>query len=178
MTPSISGTASEPALWAAHDRPARVRGVVLLGPIVRDLKPTWFQKLALRIGFAGPWRVWFWTTYWNSLFPACKPVDHGLVKAALVQNLREPGRMAALLAMVSLSKADTAAMISASRMPALIVMGSRDPDFPDAVAEARCLAAQLDAHSLIVDGAGHYPHTEMPERVVPELLSFIAQAHG
>ena len=166
------------ALWAAHDRPARVSGVVLLGPIVRDLEPSRFQKLALRIGFAGPWRVWFWTTYWNSLFPTRKLVDHGLVKAALTQNLREPGRMAALLAMAGLSKADTAAMIPASRVPALVVMGSRDPDFPDAVAEARWLAAQLRAHILIVDGAGHYPHAEMPERVVPELLSFIAQVHG
>lgn len=166
------------ALWAAHDRPACVGGVVLLGPIVRDLQSTWFQRLVLRIGFAGPWRVWFWTTYWNSLFPTRKPVDHGLIKAALTQNLREPGRMAALLAMVSLSKADTAAILSASRVPALVVMGSRDPDFPDAVAEAQWLATQLRAHTLIVDGAGHYPHAEMPERVVPELLAFIAQAHG
>ena len=99
-------------------------------------------------------------------------------RPALTQNLREPGRMAALLAMLGLSKADTAAMIPASRVPALVVMGSRDPDFPDAGAEARWLATQLGAHSLIVDGAGHYPHAEMPERVVPELLSFIAQVHG
>jgi len=176
----ILGTsfAAGSALWAAHDEPARVRGLVLLGPIVRDLEPSSFQKLALRVGFAGPWRVWFWTTYWNSLFPSRKPVDHGMVKAALTHNLREPGRMTALLAMIGLSKADTAAMASASRVPALIVMGSRDPDFPDAVAEARRLAAELRAQSLIVDGAGHYPHAEMPERVVPELLAFIAQVHG
>ena len=166
------------ALWAAHDRPSCVNGVVLLGPIVRDLQPSRFQKLALKIGFAGPWRIWFWTTYWNSLFPTRKPMDHGLVKAALTQNLREPGRMAALLAMVGLSKADTAAMIPASVVPALVVMGSRDPDFPDAAAEARRLADQLRAHSLVIDGAGHYPHAEMPERVVPELLSFIAKLHG
>ena len=166
------------ALWAAHDRPARVGGVVLLGPIVHDLEPSWFQKLALRIGFAGPWRVRFWITYWNSLFPTCRPADHGPVRAALTQNLREPGRMAALVAMVGLSKADTAAMMTDSRVPALVVMGSRDPDFPDAVAEARRLAAQLRARSLIVDGAGHYPHVEMPERVVPGLLAFAAQVHG
>lgn len=166
------------ALWAAHDRPAGVGGVVLLGPIVRDLKPSWFQKLALRIGFAGPWRVRFWTTYWNSLFATCRPVDHDQVKAALTRNLREPGRMAALLAMIGLSKADTAAMLPASRVAALVVMGSRDPDFPDAVAEARWLAAQLRAQSLIVDEAGHYPHAEMPERVLPELLSFIARTLG
>ena len=105
-------------------------------------------------------------------------MDHGLARAALARNLREPGRMAALVTMVGLPKADTAAMVSASRVPALVVMGSRDPDFPDAVAEARWLAAQLGARCLIVDGAGHYPHAEMPERVLPELLAFVARAHG
>lgn len=162
------------ALWAAHDAPARVSGVVLLGPLVRDLKVPWFAMLALKIGFAGPWRVWFWTTYWDSLFPTRKPVDHAQAKAALTQNLREPGRMAALQVMIGLSKADTAAIVPTTRVPSLVVMGTRDPDFPDAAAEARWLAAQLHADSLIVDGAGHYPHTEMPERVAPRLLSFIA----
>ena len=166
------------ALWAAHDSPARVSGVVLLGPIVRDLEAPWYSKLALKIGFAGPWRVWFWTTYWNSLFPTHKPSDQDEVKAAITKNLREPGRMSALQAMIGLSKADTAAILPQVRVPALVVMGTRDPDFPDAVAEARWLAAQLQAESLIVNGAGHYPHTEMPERVMPKLLSFIAQAHG
>ncbi|WP_428487303.1 alpha/beta fold hydrolase [Rhodopila sp.] len=166
------------ALWAAHDVPARVSAVVLLGPIVRDLKAPWWAMLALKAGLAGPWRVWFWSTYWNSLFPTHKPADQDQVKAAITRNLNEPGRMAALQAMIGLSKADTAAILPASRVPALIVMGTRDPDFPDAIAEARWLATQLHADSLIVDGAVHYPHTEMPERVAPKLLSFIAQAHG
>ncbi|MDR3436558.1 alpha/beta hydrolase [Telmatospirillum sp.] len=163
------------ALWAAHDAPARVSGVVLLGPIVHDLKVPWFAMLALKLGFAGPWRVWFWTTYWNSLFPTHKPADQDRVKAAIAENLREPGRMAALRAMIGLSKADTAAIVPLSRVAALVVMGTRDPDFPDAAAEARWLASELQAESLIIDGAGHYPHTEMPERVAPRLLSFIAQ---
>jgi pimeloyl-ACP methyl ester carboxylesterase len=52
-------------------------------------------------------------------------------------------------------------------------MGTRDPDFPDPIAEAHWLTSQLTARSLIVDGAGHYPHTEMPELVAPEVISFI-----
>ncbi len=166
------------ALWAAYDAPARVSGVVLFGPIVRDVAMPWWATLALRAGFAGPWRVWFWSTYWNSLFPTRKPADQDQVKAAIEENLREPGRMAALRAMIALSKADTAALLSQSRVPALVVMGTRDPDFPDAVAEAHWLAAKLGADSLIVEGAGHYPHTEMPEQVAPKVLSFIAQALG
>jgi len=166
------------ALWAAHDAPERVRGAVLLGPIVRDQKPSAFSRIALNIGFAGPWRVWFWTTFWDSLFPSAKPADHLQIKRALLSNLREPGRMAALEAMINLSKADTAAIIPKTRVSTLIVMGTRDPDFPDPVAEAHRLAEQLGAESLIVDGAGHYPHTEMPDLVAPKLLSFIARVHG
>ena len=106
------------ALWAAHDAPEKVQGVVLLGPIVRDQKVPAAAKLALDLGFAGPWRVWFWMTYWNSLFPARKPADHAEVKAALTRNLREPGRMDALRAMIALPKADTAAILPRARVPA------------------------------------------------------------
>jgi pimeloyl-ACP methyl ester carboxylesterase len=166
------------ALWAAHDAPARVSRVVLLGPIVHDQKQSWLAKLALNAGFAGPWRVWLWTTYWDSLFPTRKPADHAAVKAALTRNLHEPGRMAALHAMLRLSKADTEALVPQSRVPALVVMGASDPDFEDAATEARSLAGQLGAESLIVEGAGHYPHTEMPDRVAPRLLAFIAETHS
>ena len=163
------------ALWAAHDGPERVSGVVLLGPITRDAKPSWIRNLVLKAGFAGPWRVWFWTTYWQSLFPAQKPADQKAAKAALARNLREPGRMAALEAMVGLSKAETASIVPSVRVPALVVMGTRDADFPDATAEARWLAGQLGADSLIVEGVGHYPHTEMPGKVAPAVISFIAR---
>lgn len=163
------------ALWAAHDAPARVRGVVLLGPIVRDGPPSGFAKAAVALGFGGPWRVAFWTAYWNSLFPLRQPADHAQAKAALVANLREPGRMDALRTMVGLSKADTEALVSRSRVPALVVMGTRDPDFADAAAEARWLGQALGSEPLIVDGAGHYPHLETPEQVAPAVLGFLAR---
>ena len=166
------------ALWAAQDASEQVNGVVLLGPIVRDLEASFIQKLSLKIGFAGPWKVGFWTMYWNTLFPTRKPADHAEVKAAITANLREPGRMNALMAMLSLSKADTAAILDQTKVPALIVMGTKDPDFTDAVEEARMLAGKLKAETIIVDGAGHYPHAEMPELVAPKLLAFLGGLKG
>ncbi len=163
------------ALWAAHDAPAQVRAVVLLGPVVRDGQPSWFARTAVALGFGGPWRVAFWLAFWNSLFPVQKPSDHAEAKAALAANLREPGRMDALRTMIGLSKADTAAIVARSRVPALVVMGTRDPDFPDPVAEARWLGEALGTEPLIVAGAGHYPHLEMPQRVAPTLLDFLAR---
>ncbi len=161
------------ALWAAKDAPQLVNGTVLLGPIVRDLEASFIQKLSLKIGFAGPWSVGFWMMYWNTLFPTNKPADHAEVKAAIAKNLREPGRLDALKAMVSLPKADTAAILDTRTVPTLVVMGTRDPDFKDAVEEARTLAGKLEAETMIVQGAGHYPHTEMPELVSPRILAFL-----
>ena len=166
------------ALWAAHEASEQVNGVVLLGPIVRDLGASFIQKLALKVGFAGPWRVAFWTMYWDSLFPTRKPTDHAQVKAAISQNLREPGRMNALISMLSLSKADTAAILDKTSVPALVVMGTKDPDFGDAIEEARMLAGKLKADTMIVDGAGHYPHVEMVDLVGPRILSFIDGLHS
>jgi pimeloyl-ACP methyl ester carboxylesterase len=165
------------ALWAAHDAPERVSGLVLLGPIVRDQKQSAFARIALNIGFAGPWRVWLWTTFWDSLFPSSKPEDHAQVRAALSRNLHEPGRMAALKSMIDLPKADTAAIVAKTQVPSLVVMGTRDPDFRDAAAEAHWLADQLGAETLIIAGAGHYPHAEMPDLVMPRLLSFIDRVY-
>jgi pimeloyl-ACP methyl ester carboxylesterase len=163
------------ALWAAHEAPQRVRGVVLLGPIVRDGEPSVFARIAVAVGLGGPWRNWFWMTYWDSLFPSRKPADHAEAKAALANNLREPGRMDALRAMVSLSKADTEAIVAASRVPALVVMGTRDPDFPDPAAEAQWLGQALGSEPILVEGVGHYPHLETPDRVAPHLLAFLSR---
>jgi pimeloyl-ACP methyl ester carboxylesterase len=163
------------ALWAAHEAPSQVRGVVLLGPVVRDGPPSWFARVAVALGFGGPWRVAFWTAYWNSLFPLRKPADHAHARAALAANLREPGRMDALRTMVGLSKADTEALVARSRVPALVVMGARDPDFADAAAEAHWLGRTLGSEPLVIDGAGHYPHLEVPEQVAPAVRDFLAR---
>ncbi|MFT7722980.1 MAG: alpha/beta hydrolase [Roseateles sp.] len=161
------------ALWAAFEAPELVCGAVLLGPLVRDQEIPEETKAALTRGFSGPGRVAFWTNYWDSLFTSRKPADHPEVKAELEKNLHEPGRMETLMTMLQLSKSDTANLLEKIRIPALIVMGSRDPDFPDANAEAYSLGEILRAEVFIVEGAGHYPHAEMPDLVAPKIFSFI-----
>lgn len=89
------------ALWAAHDAPEHVRAVVLLGPVVRDLQSSWFANQ--------------------------KPADHKHARAALAANLKQPGRMEALRTMISLSKADTASIVTQNRVPAMVVMGTKEP---------------------------------------------------
>ncbi len=59
------------------------------------------------------------------------------------------------------------------KAPTLVVMGSKDPDFTDPAAEATWLAAQVGATSHLLEGIGHYPHAEVPDRVGPLVLKFL-----
>jgi pimeloyl-ACP methyl ester carboxylesterase len=158
------------ALWAAHDAPKWVRGVVLLGPIVRDGPPSWFGTTAVAVGFGGPWRVAFWTTYWNSLFPSRKPADHAAARAALASNLREPGRMDALRTMIGLSKADTGAMLARSRVPALVVMGTD-------LAERQALVGDV-AQGQLAPYFVHQVGESCPLIVEPALQASLAQVQA
>ena len=133
----------------------------------------WYLRAVLAIGLGGPWRVRFWLTYWTSLFPTRKPADFAPYRKALGDNMREPGRMAALKSMFYLPKSDTEAMLTKTELPVLVVMGTKDADFPDPTAEAEWAANRLGARLLLVQGAGHYPQTEMPEQVGPAVVSFL-----
>ena len=100
-------------------------------------------------------------------FPTRKPADFIFYRKFLGDNLREPGRMDALKNMLFLPKADTAAMLRSTDLPLLVIMGAKDADFPDPAAEAQWSVDRLGAKLLLVQDAGHYPHTEMPEQVGP-----------
>ena len=52
-------------------------------------------------------------------------------------------------------------------------MGSKDRDFKDPESEARWVATSLRGTYAMIDGAGHYPHAEMPEVTAPLILSFL-----
>jgi pimeloyl-ACP methyl ester carboxylesterase len=163
------------AAWASNLAPDRIRGMVLIGPIMRNIPMSPWIAAVLKVGFMGPWRNWFWMTYWDSLFPTRKPTDHEQYRARLRHNLQETGRMRALQEMVGLSKADTGAILDKNRTPSLILMGTKDADFPEPAKEAELLAAKLQASVLLVEGAGHYPHTEMPGQVAPQIIAFLQQ---
>ena len=159
--------------WAVHDEPEKVAAIVCFGPIVHDLPTAWYKTAALRVGFGGPWRVGFWMTYWDSLYPTAKPTDQDAYRRSLAANLRQPGRMDALRTMIGLSKADTDAMLGVVPRPTLVVMGSKDPDFPDPKAEASHVAGRMGGDVLMVGGAGHYPQAEMPDTVGPRVVAFL-----
>jgi hypothetical protein len=61
-------------------------------------------------------------------------------------------------------------------------MGTKDPDFTGfaggPAAEAQHVAARLGGAVLLVEGAGHYPHVEMPAQTCPPIAQFLSAAAG
>ncbi len=169
---SMAGAAS---VWAAAEAPELVSGLALLDPFVRDIPPSFVQDMALKLMLTGPWKVGAWLTYYSSLYPSHKPADFTAYKARLKANLSEPGRFAALKAMIAAPKAACEARLAEVSAPTLVVMGTKDPDFKDPAAEAQLVAGMLHCTAHMVEGAGHYPHAEMPEQVGPEIFKFLAK---
>ncbi|HLG75252.1 MAG TPA: alpha/beta hydrolase [Ktedonobacteraceae bacterium] len=163
--------------YAAAMAPDSVAGLVLLDAFVHDLPQTLMQRLAIwavaRLG-AGAW-----TSYYKSLYVSKQPPDMDTYLAALKANLRERGRFAATRAMMYGSHATVEAHLDQVKAPTLIVMGSKDPDFPDPAGEARFTAEKLSGAAStniqMIEGAGHYPYAEMPERVQAVLLPFLQE---
>ncbi|MGE0544772.1 MAG: alpha/beta fold hydrolase [Dehalococcoidia bacterium] len=174
---TIIGTsmAAGAAVWAGAAAPNRVAGLTLVGPFVRDLPPSPVQSLMLKVLIRRPWGPAAWSLYYKSLYPTQLPNDLTDYRAALKANLKEPGRFRALQAMLGASKAAVEARLADVEAPVLVVMGSKDPDFPDPAAEARLVAERLNGRVMLIDGAGHYPHVEMPEATAPAILAFLRE---
>jgi pimeloyl-ACP methyl ester carboxylesterase len=92
------------------------------------------------------------------------------------------GRMAAVRRYPK-TKPKYNARASAITMPVLVVMGGKDPDFPDAAAEANLAHSVFPNTSstvTIVEGSGHYPHADAPRETLAAITAFLATAdrHG
>lgn len=170
------------AAWAAAESPGDIGGMVLIGPFVRKVPMPWWKtalfNTVVHTAFRGPWAPFMWSKYYASLYPTAKPADFDAYTAGLVENLKENGRMAALQAMLAAPKADVESRLGEVRAPTLVVMGSKDPDFGDPAEEAGIVAGLLRGRAVMIDGAGHYPHAEMPAVTVPAILAFLAETSG
>src|SRR5271168_2454470 len=164
------------AVWAAAEIPDSVAGIVLIDPFTRVIPTSPLLLAFLRVAMMRPWGPSFWSMYYGSLYKTAPPADLDSYRAALVANLKEPGRIEATKALIFASQAPCEARIPDVHAPVLVVMGTRDSDFSDPSAEAGWVATHLHGKKLMVDGAGHYPHAEYPEIVAPAVIDFINEA--
>lgn len=174
--PAILGgcsMAAASAVWAAVERPDQVRGLLLFGPSLEDGPVSTGLKIAMALLFSGPWRVRAWDAFYASLYPGPKPPDLADHRAALRANLAEPGRFAALKAFMDAPKAACAERIERVRVPSLLVMGSRDPDFKDPATQAQAWVGRLGGQAVVIEGSGHYPHVDAPQPVTARIHDWV-----
>lgn len=181
---SISGGA---ATIAAATAPDVIAGVIELAPFTRQ-QPVDLGGLLrvkrFRTGYLQLAQVLIrgslpaWKKYLDVAYPV-KPADWGAELARIEAKLREPGRMKALQAMCKASPADAGAQLPNVTCPVLVIEGSLDPDWADPRAEGQKIMADLPAglgELTVIEGAGHYPHAQVPDEVVALALPFLAQA--
>lgn len=160
------------AIWAAAEAPELVNALVLLGPAARG-DGTSLNHLMYKTLFARPWGPAMWLWYFNTLYPTRQPEDFEAYRAALRANLSQPGRLEALKMMMLEPKTPAEMRMPEVAAPVLVLMGTKDPDFKDPEAEAHWVAETLKGRYQMIEGAGHYPHAEMPEISGPIIIEFL-----
>ena len=162
------------AVWAAAEEPGLVAGLVLVGPFVRQVPVGAVASLSFRLALLRPWGPAAWNAWYARLYPGRKPADLDVHRAAIRRSLARPGRWAAFAATTRTSHAPVEARLGGVQAPTLVVMGGRDPDFPDPAVEAALIADRLHGRAIVVADAGHYPQAQYPELVGPAVVEFLA----
>ena len=178
---SISGGA---ATIAAAMEPELVSAIVEINPFTRVqktdlgglLRVRRYRRGSVRLGGTVIFRsLRLWMSYLDVAYPT-KPADYADYMAALRAKLAEPGRMAEFLKTVKTTPADAQAKLPGIRCPALIIMGTEDPDFADPRAEGEAIAVAMPAGLgtvTTIGGAGHYPHAQCPDEVAALVIPFL-----
>jgi pimeloyl-ACP methyl ester carboxylesterase len=134
---------------------------------------------AYRVLFRGPWGAGAWAAYYRKVLNRGRTAPWlGEHVAAIRAGLREPGRLRAFrLLTLQLTHAVVEPRLPEVAAPILAFVGELDPDFRDPAAEAGWLES-LGAEVMLVPEAGHYPHAQRPDVVVPTTLDFLARLRG
>jgi pimeloyl-ACP methyl ester carboxylesterase len=180
---SISGGA---ATIAAAQAPDLVSGIVEINPFTKTQKVHVGALLRIRRYRQGLSRLMgmqlfrslrIWMRYLDVAYPT-KPADYGEYMAALAAKLREPGRMAEFMKTGKSTPADAGAQLPNVTVPALVIMGTLDPDFADPRAEGDAIVAAMPSGRgtvAMVEGAGHYPHAQSPDQVAALVIGFLKE---
>jgi pimeloyl-ACP methyl ester carboxylesterase len=180
---SISGGA---ATVAAAEQPDLVSGIVEINPFTKTQKISLGGLVRIRryrqgISRLGGLQVFhslrIWLRYLDVAYPT-KPADYAEYMAALAAKLREPGRMAEFMKTGKSTPADAGAQLPNVTVPALIIMGTLDPDFADPRAEGDAIVAAMPSGLgtvAMVEGAGHYPHAQSPDQVAALVIGFLKE---
>jgi pimeloyl-ACP methyl ester carboxylesterase len=161
------------AVLVAAKHPELVRGLVLIGPFVRNGKTSRIQLLLLRIAMAPLWAAAAWRSYMPRLYAGERPADFDAYRAEVVASIRRPGYARAFSLTTHTNHEAAEAHLAQISTPALVVMGEKDPDFPDPKKEADWIAGALHGEAVMVPEAGHYPQSQRPDISTDAVLHFL-----
>lgn len=180
---SISGGA---ATIAAATAPELITGIVELAPFTRkqsirlgDLRVKRYRRGMLRLAGTGLFgSVALWKSYLEVAYPGVRPADWAAQLDRIGTLMSEPGRMKAMQGMGRSAPGDAGERLADVRCPVLVVEGTLDPDWADPRAEGEAIVAALPpglARLEMIEGAGHYPHAQYPDRVAELVLAFLRE---
>jgi pimeloyl-ACP methyl ester carboxylesterase len=162
------------AVLVAAERPELVRGIVLIGPFVRNGKASAMQRLLQRVAMTPLWAAAAWKSYLPRLYAGRRPDDFEAYRSRVIASLHLPGHAKAFSRTTRTSHDPAEARLDDVKAPTLVVMGEQDPDFPDPKAEAEWIAQRLHAEAVMVSEAGHYPQSQRPDVTANAVLGFLA----
>lgn len=157
----------------AADHPDLVNGLVLVGPYVRNGKVSAMQRVINRVAMAPLWAPTVWKAYLPKLYAGRRPADFDAYRAQQIAGLRRPGHAKAFSQTTHASHDPAEARLGDITAPTLVIMGDRDPDFPDPKGEASWIAGTLHGEAVMVSEAGHYPQSQQPEATATAVLGFL-----
>jgi pimeloyl-ACP methyl ester carboxylesterase len=166
------------ATLAAALQPGVISGLVLVGPFVRNGKVTAVQRVMLRVAMARPWAASAWKSYMPKLYAGQRPADFAEYRDQVVASLRRPGYAKAFSLTTRTNHDPAEARLADVSAPTLVLMGERDPDFPDPQGEANWIAQALHGEVIMVPEAGHYPQSQQPDITTVAVLGFLASVNG
>ena len=180
-----SVSAGAAAVVAAR-RPDLVGSLVLLDPHLHAAGG-WLLPLAARAmtqAIRRPVGAALWAGYYSSLNKGRRAdwfADH---LAAIRASLRDGAHLVAFGRLArALVTTHTPLPLDRVLAPTLVVHGALDPEFADPAAELAAAVAELEGSAasvsgLLVPDAGHYPHTQRADVLVPALLEHLAPARA
>ena len=180
---SISGGA---ATIAAATEPGLISGIVEINPFTRTQRldvggllriRRYRRGISLLTGTQLFRSLSLWMRYLDVAYPT-NPADYADYMAALRAKLHEPGRMAEFMKTGKSTPADAGAQLPNVTRPALVIMGTLDPDFADPKGEGGAVAAAMPAGIgtvATIEGAGHYPHAQSPDEVAALVIPFLKE---
>jgi pimeloyl-ACP methyl ester carboxylesterase len=166
------------ATLAAALQPGLISGLALVGPFVRNGKMSAPERVMLRVAMARPWAASAWKSYMPKLYAGQRPADFAEYRDRVVASLRRPGYAKAFSLTTRTNHDPAEARLADVSAPTLVLMGERDPDFPDPRAEAEWIAEALHGEVVMVPEAGHYPQSQQPDVTAAAMLGFLASVNG